>query len=188
MLRFRLLSILLLFFVSGCSKIQVTTDFNPGTDFSQLKTYRWLSAQDNPGDDLRINNEFVIKAVRTAVDHELSAKGYRRDDTGQADFVVSWFGSIDKKLRPENINNYYARYGYGALYRNPNYNPQPLTSLNTIEYEEGSLVIDLLDPASNTLLWRGTGSSKLKENQSENQVTRNVHSAVKRILEGFPPQ
>ena len=188
MVRFSLLSFLLFFIAAGCSEVQVNTNFNPKTDFSGLKTYRWLSTEADPGDDLRFNNELVTRTVRAAVENELSAKGFTRDDSGQPDFVVTWFGSIEEKIRTANINHFYSRYGYGALYRDPYWNSQPAASMNAVEYEEGSLVIDFLDPVSHALLWRGSGSGKLKENQSESQVRRNLNGAVTSILADFPPR
>ncbi len=186
MLRLSLFSLLLMFFFIGCSTVQVKTDFNPGTDFSGLKTYRWLGAQDDPGNDVRINSELVVKTVQIAVDNELMAKGFVKDDSGQPDFVVTWFGSIDKKIRSESMNHFYRPYGYGTLYRDPYWNSQP-TTMNTVEYEQGSLIIDVLDPGRQTLLWRGFGSSRLKQNQSTSQVTNNLNSAIRRILTDFPP-
>lgn len=187
MLRFSLLSLVVLSFIVGCSTIQVKSDFNQKTDFSRLKTYRWLSNKDKPSDDIRINNEFVINAVRAAVEKVMQGKGYTRVDNDQADFVIAWFGAIEQKIQSENIDHFYAPYGYGTLYRNPQWNSQP-TTINVREYEQGSLIFDFLDPKSHTLLWRGIGSDKLKDNQSESQVTQNLNAAVAKILAGFPPQ
>jgi hypothetical protein len=187
MLRLSLLSLLVLSFVVGCSTIQVKSDFNPKTDFSRLKTYRWLNNQDKPSDDIRINNEFVINAVRAAVEKDLQGKGFTRVDNDQADFVIAWFGAIEQKIKSENINHFYAPYGYGTLYRDPYWNSQP-TTINVGEYEQGSLIFDFLDPGSHTLLWRGIGSDKLKDDQSESQVTQNIKAAVTQVLAGFPPQ
>ena len=187
MLRFCLLSLLVLSFAVGCSTIQVKSEFNPKTDFSRLKTYRWLNNKDKPSDDIRINNEFVINAVRAAVEKDLQGKGFTKGDNAQADFVIAWFGAIEQKIKSESINHFYSPYGYGTLYRDPYLNSQP-TTINVSEYEQGSLIFDFLDPRSHTLLWRGIGSDKLKDDQSESQVTQNLNAAVTKILAGFPPQ
>ncbi len=59
--------------------------------------------------------------------------------------------------------------------------------MNTRKFEEGTLIIDFLDPATHTLLWRGTGSAEVVAGRPENEVTENVKRAVRKILAGFPP-
>jgi len=186
MMRFSLLSLLILSVIAGCSTIQVKSDFNPKMDFSRLKTYSWLGTVDKPSDDIRINNEFVNKTIRVAVEKDLQGKGFTRVDSGQADFVITWFGAIEQKIKADNINNFYSPYGYGTLYRDPYWNNQP-TTMNVREYEQGSLIFDFLDPRTHTLLWRGIGSDKLKEEQSESQMRYNLNAAVTQILASFPP-
>lgn len=186
MLRFSLWFLLVLSFAAGCSTVQVKNEFNPKTDFSLLKTYSWLKSNENHGDDVRINNEFVIKTIRAAVEKDLKDKGFTHLENGQGDFVISWFGAIEQKINAESIKHFYAPYGYGALYRDPYWNSEP-TKMNVSEYEQGTLIFDFLDPKNQALLWRGIGRDRLKEDQSESQVKYNINAAVTQILAGFPP-
>jgi len=187
MLRLSILSMLAAVLIAGCSTIQVKSSYNPKTDFSGLKTYSWLRDNDKPSDDERINNELVVEAVRAAVEKDLQAKGFQKNVTGQPDFVITWFGAIEQKIRTENIDHFYARYGYGALYRDPYWNTQP-TTVEVGEYEQGSLIFDFLDPKGHELIWRGVGSDRIKEGQSDTQVKNNISAAVTQILANFPPK
>lgn len=185
MLRTGLLGLLVLF-VAGCTAIQVTSDYNPKTDFSRLKTYAWLSEADNPSENVRINNKLVIDSVRVSVERNLDSKGFAKAEREQADFLITWFGAIDQKIKTENINHFYRPYGYGTLYRDPYWNTQP-TVTNVTEYEEGSLIFDFLDPKNHALLWRSTGRDKIVKGQPEDKVRKNIDKAVSQILIGFPP-
>ena len=185
MFKTSLLSIIILI-VSGCSTIQVTSEYNPKRDFSSLKTYAWLNDKDKPSDDLRINNELVISSVRDATEESLESKGFVKTKRDQADFLISWFGVIEQKVKAESITHFYAPYGYGTLYRDPAWNTQAqATALK--EYEKGSLIFDFLDPKSNTLMWRGIGQDRIVEGQLDEKIKKNLHLAVRQILADFPP-
>ena len=186
MFRFSLLAVFLVWF-TGCSTLQVTTDFNPKTDFSEFRTYAWLNDTDKPSEDVRINNILVVKSVRSAVEEVLESKGFAKVEREHADFLVVWFGAIEEKLKTENINHFYRRYGYGTLYRDPYWNSQPTVS-SVKEYEEGRLIIDMVNPDDHSLIWRGGGKDKIVEGRTKEQVRKNLGDAVKTILERFPPQ
>jgi len=185
MLKTSLLSIIILI-VSGCSTIQVTSEYNSKRDFSDLKSYAWFNDKDSPSDNLRINNELVIGSVRDAIKESLVSKGFVETARDQADFLISWFGAIEQKVKIENITNFYAPYGYGTLYRDPALNTQAQAKVIK-EYEKGSLIIDFLDPKSNTLMWRGIGQDRIVEGQSVENIKENLHLAVSQILANFPP-
>lgn len=185
MLRIGILSIGLMV-LSGCSTIKVSTDYNPNTDFSTLKTYGWLHTVDQPSENVRVNNDFVRSTVREGVEEALAAKGFVKSDRESADFVITWFGAIEAKLKVENINHFYAPYGYGTLYRDPYWNSQPSIA-NVTEYEEGSLVFDFLDPQRHALIWRGKGKGKIAEGEPDEVVRKNLKSAVEDIIADFPP-
>ena len=170
----------------GCSTLKVTSDFNPNTDFTRLKTYGWLHSIDQPSENVRINNDFVRGAVREAVEEALGEKGFVKTDRDSADFVITWFGAIETKLKVENINHFYAPYGYGTLYRDPYWNSNPSIA-STTEYEEGSLVFDFIDPQKQSLIWRGSGRDKVVEGEPDEVVRKHLKAAVKSIIADFPP-
>lgn len=176
----------LLLFNSGCSTLSLTTDYNPEYDFATLKSYAWLDTGQAPSGDARINNALIIERVHKAVDQTLAARGYVKTDSGAPDFVVSWLGAIDKKLRVDTIDHFYSPYGYGSLYRDPYWaGPMPVTRVH--EYEVGTLIIDILDPVRHRLIWRGTGEDRLRGNRNPEQVTKAINTAVAAIMKNFPP-
>ena len=180
------LGILFLLVISaGCSTMTVEADYNPDMDFSTLKSYSWLRDVDNPGEDLRINNPLVINSVRSAVDEELQARGLEKTSREKADFLVVWFGAIEQVLKTENINHFYRRYGYGTLYQDPYWNSSP-TVASEKEYEQGQLIIDIVDPKTNKLIWRGTAKNRIVPDQTEEGAKKNLKTAVQKILENFP--
>ncbi len=178
-------SLLVVSIVCGCSRVKVTNDYDSAVDFSTMKTYAWLQVVDSAGNDARINNSLVKDTVREAVEKVLKEKGYVKAETENVDFQISWLGAIDKKVTSDSINHFYRPYGYGALYRDPQWNKDPTLAVR--EYEEGTLIIDFLDPENHSLIWRGEGSEKISEEKSHKEAKQVIHRVVSQILKQFPP-
>jgi hypothetical protein len=53
--------------------------------------------------------------------------------------------------------------------------------------EAVTLVIDIVDPRTNTLLWRGTRATGLQRTDSAAERDEDIDIAVRAILEHFPP-
>ena len=170
--------------VAGCAQLQTGSEISEATDFAQLKTYSWLHDVDKPADDVRLNDPKVRQTVRTAVEQSLSSKGYEQVDRQQADFLVTWFGAIEKKIKKENIDHFYAPYGYGTLFRNPVLNTESAQPIS--EYDKGTIIIDIVDPKNQKLIWRGSGSGRLAEDQPEQTALRNLNRSVTKIMAPFP--
>ena len=53
-------------------------------------------------------------------------------------------------------------------------------------YEEGTLVIDILDPATGKHIWRGYAQAKVDEARSPAEREKRVREAIGLILDRFP--
>jgi hypothetical protein len=175
-----------LFLLTGCSTLTVQTDYEPQYDFSALKTYAWLDTP-APSNDIRVNNSLIINRVVAAVNNDLKSKGYQLTDKDKADFYVNWFGGIENKIRQETINTFYGGlgYGYGAWGYGgfwPGY-----SQTYDVEYQEGTLIIDIADSKSKQLIWRGTGRDYVEEKDTPEKITEGINQSVSKILSSFPP-
>ena len=59
--------------------------------------------------------------------------------------------------------------------------------LTSIEYQEGTLMIDIINAAKNELVWRGSATDIVDPDLSPEKKTQKINNAVARILEKFPP-
>ncbi len=170
--------------LAACSTLSVQSDYDPDYDFSRLKTWSWVpNAQ--PSQDVRINNDLMRRRIERAIEQVLAARGYRRIDKGTPDFQVNWFGAIDRKIRYETINHFYGGIGYGPYYGAywPAY-----SHTYPVEYEQGTLIIDVLDGKTHKLVWRGTGSDYVTEHKDPAELDKGIREAVEKILANFPPR
>ncbi len=175
-------SVLGLFLLTACTSLMVQTDFDTSYNFSKLKTYAWLEDK-APSDDIRINNSLIIKRVVNAVNHNLQSRGYTLVSKDKADFFVNWFGYIRNRIQQETIDSYYTHPGYTVT----TWEHSAFSRTYTFEYQEGTLIIDILDSNSGQLIWRGTGRDYLEENETPEKITERINRTVAGILKNFPP-
>ncbi|WP_164021657.1 DUF4136 domain-containing protein [Pyxidicoccus trucidator] len=180
---------LLLLLLAACSGIETNTHYDPASvgKLDGYKTYAWLPAPE--GADPRIYNDVTEAQVKKVVDAQLASRGYRKVDENP-DFKFGWHGSIDQKMDVDTVNSYYG-YGWGSWYAP--YGPGmsvgatfPQTYVD--EYEEGTLILDVVDAGTNKLVWRGTAQAALEDNPSPQRREERLGEAVKDVLEQFPPK
>ncbi|MCP3867295.1 MAG: DUF4136 domain-containing protein [Gammaproteobacteria bacterium] len=174
--------------LQGCgSTLELDSDYQPDFPFSQLQTYGWLASRNSPSADIRIDNDLVIQRVIAAVDHELARKGYRKSKPADADFLVTWSGVVDKKMRVDTYNHFHGSPwgGYWSSLHRP-WGPG-MSSSHATEYETGTLIIDFLTPEAQRLFWRGSGRNYLEEGLTPEEATASVNDTIRGILGQFPP-
>ena len=190
----RLAPVLLLLLMAGCSTIQTSTDYDPAAvaKLDAYRTYAWLPPRE--GADPRVYNPIVGKRIMDAADRELASRGYRKVERNQnPDFELGWHGAIDQKLDVSTMNYTYG-YAWDPWFSPYGYGPgmavggagMPYPTVR--EYEQGTLVLDVVDTASNKLVWRGTAQAELSEDAASHEKDERANKAVNKLLEKFPPQ
>jgi hypothetical protein len=92
---------------------------------------------------------------------------------GKADFQVAFLVALRDRVDISSWGYGYRGHGWGG------------SDLTVRSYTEGTLLIDIIDPAKNELIWRGTAVGAVDEGSgSAERATEVVNS----ILERFPPK
>jgi hypothetical protein len=168
----------------ACSGIRVDHDYDPSADFASLQTWAWLPHAGRSGDP-RLDNALLDSRIRAAVESELAAKGYTRASSGEPDFRVTYHLSVEGKLQVDTVYRDYPRGRYGRVgYRRGSWGH---TETRVREYDEGTLLIDVLQAESGALLWRGSGVATVRQESTPEKRTKRINTAVEKILERFPP-
>ena len=159
----------------SCSTVTVNYDYDTKADFSNLQTYDWLPAPQEP--DI---NSLTVTRVRNATNAVLEAKGLEMtpDDP---DFLIAMHLGKDKKLSVEDRGY---KYGAPPRYYGPYRGPGPI---NVYQYEEGTLILDFVAPDSKHLIWRGVAKSPLEHAKTPEKREKLINEAVEKILKKFPP-
>ena len=167
----------LLVAVAGCSTVyDVQFDYNTKTDFANLKTYNWLPVPEKADID-----SLDAMRVQKAVNTEMQAKGLRLT-SGIPDFLIAeHLGKKDKVSVRDWGYNYGPYAGYWGGYRGP------MGGVSTFQYEEGSLILDFVDPQTKELIWRGSAKAEVDDVRTPEKREALINEAVQKILKNFPP-
>ena len=156
----------------SCSPYAVQIDYDRHVDFSRYKTYKYIK-KGKTDQTSKFQNDLNRKRFAQAIEKELSEKGYQRITDEKPDFKVVYHLRFQKKLDT-------SIYGY-------RYWPGTEISEAYIQrrvYQEGSLIIDIIDKEENQLAWRGSAEGVLNEGDDADEL---INSLVKEILKEFPP-
>jgi hypothetical protein len=147
---------------------KITMEFDQAADFSKYKTFNIRDGQLNSGNPA-LNSPLVKKQIEADIERYLTAKGLTQV-TGPSDLNVRYtFGSA----RKVEIESYPAGW-YGMGTRNVR-----------VPYAEGTLVIDLRDPATRSLVWRSIAS---QENTDATKIQGKLDDMVKKSIDKYPPK
>jgi hypothetical protein len=163
----------------ACATVRVSTDHDPSADFTSMRSYAWLDDRSGVDEDREGVSSLLDRRIRSAIESELGEKGLTRADRADAAILVAYRLSVETKLDVDTIHTS-AGYGVGWYVGMAS---QTIVS----EYEEGTLLIDLIEASSKQLVWRGTGEARLRESPSPEQREERVRQAVREILANFPP-
>jgi hypothetical protein len=161
--------------LAGCATMNVSSHVERGIDFAQFKTYDWTVADALPVGDPRLdNNPFFRDYLQGAIEKQLARKGYRRVTGEAADLLLHYHATVNQRMEINAVDRQ-AGYCYEDC--------QP----QIIEYEQGTLVLDVVDARTLKVIWRGWAQDSIQgiiDDQA--RLERQVDKAVTRIFERFP--
>jgi uncharacterized protein DUF4136 len=147
---------------------KITVEFDQAADFSKYKTFAIRDGQLNSKNPA-LNSELVKKRIDADIERDLTARGLMKV-TGASDLNVRYrFGSA----RKAEIERYPAGWrGFG-------------TRIVRVPYTEGTLVLDLRDPSTRSLVWRAIAS---EEKSDATKIEGKLDDMVRKSLERYPPK
>ena len=166
-------------------------DFDRSADFSAYHTYSWLSGDQEKTGDRRADSSTVDMRIRIAVGTQLGLKGYHALPEGKPDFYVAYHVGL-KDSSPSISTQYYSdgmaghAFAHSADSRSAG-KPAPAAN-ETPSYLTGSLLIDIIDAASQKLVWRGTANGEVDPGLTSQQRDERTKAIVHKILSYFPPK
>jgi hypothetical protein len=168
--------LLLLAAAAGCSTVyDVQYDYNQTTDFSNLKTYNWMRVPEKADIDT-----LNVMRVQKAVNAEMQAKGLKLT-SDNPDFLIAEHMGKKEKVSVRDWGYDYGPYaGYWGGYWGPG-------GVSTFQYEEGSLILDFVDPQTKKLIWRGSAKAEIDNVRTVEEREKLINEAVQKILKNFPP-
>jgi hypothetical protein len=174
--------------LSACTSYDYYTAAINKTNLSSYHTFAWMPPA-NSGDKRMANSEADAK-IKDAATSALVAKGLRLSQRNP-DLVVSYINKVGRGARTTYYSpSYYGGwggyyggwggfglgygFGWGGWYR-PYYYAYGApfayggpTYAEKEHFKEGTLIIDLIDPRTRRIVWRGFGVGEVHKNPQKN--------------------
>lgn len=181
--------------LTACSGVPVSTDYSQDFDFSNVSSYAWLlpAKHMNP----EVDNDLVRERVVDAVDAQFAAKGLiRAADASKPSVLVTYQLGQEDKIAIDNFGSWHTQFGYYPCYRcgyRPGFGYFGHSQFYDDDfwvrnYKESTLMIDVIDPNSKKLLWRGMTKRVIPTLKTPEERRLYVLETVSAILAEFPPR
>ena len=174
-LRFALLGMLL----AACASTgpDIASNADPNTDFGAITTFGLMSplGTDRPG-GIRTP---LSNMLASAVIQELESKGWRQ--SSNPDVLVNFFVNMEQRLDVRQVPTGSSFHSY----RRGRYRTWGGYETRVREFTQGTLAIDLIDPARMMPVWEGTAQGRRA--RSDTEITQEqVNEVVAATLKALP--
>jgi hypothetical protein len=165
---------------AGCATVSVATDYDRSADFSRYHTFSFVGGHvmvQGVSDD---GNTLLKDRLRDAIVAAAQAKGLR-ESNGDPDLLIGYMAGARTRTEVEGMGPYVpgvGPFGYDGPW-GPVYN-----NWWTATYEEGTLVLDLVDARTKHLLWRAYASSAINPPVPDQKI----REGVDKVFQKFPPR
>lgn len=156
--------------VAMCGFAQkIEIEFDQSADFTRYHSFAIRDARLNSKNP-SLNSEIIRKNVNGYIQKYLTAKGLTFVESGASDLNVRYTLGSARKME---VDAYPAGWrGWG-------------TRVARVPYTEGTLVLDLRDPSTKSLVWRGIA----REDKSDAaHIEGKLENMVKKAIDKYPPK
>jgi hypothetical protein len=145
---------------------QVSVNYNHNQNFSGYHTYTWASNNAN-----QIQNSILAQVAQQDIDAAMQGKGLQKlPESQKPDLILLASGG----MRQETSYSAWGMRGFGG----------GMGGITPQQNVEATLIVDLYDAKSQSLVWRGIGQDTLSNNGNKNQQI--VGNAVNKMFKQWP--
>lgn len=163
--------------LTGCATVRVSSHTDHGLIWSKYKTFDWGPADALPAGDPRLEKDpFFRDHVEGAIEKAMATHGFALSATTERpDVVIHYHANVAERFDADHVDR---DYGYCA-----SDDCRPRVS----RYEAGTLVVDVVDAATNVLIWRGWAQGSLEGVLgNRDRLGRRIDESVTQMFETLP--
>jgi hypothetical protein len=163
---------------AACAAPKVGYDYDSSANFNVYRTYEWLPGNQESAGDQRVDNALVDRRIRTAVDARLRSQGYHTPVNGKPDFYVAYRVAVKDRMKGSSTQRYIGDFAYGTH-----------TTITDIQpYNEGDLVVDVVDAETKQLVWRSYAQGEVSPGMTPDERDKRIAQVVDSMFSHFPPK
>ena len=145
---------------------QVSVNYNHSQSFSAYHTYAWASNNAN-----QIQNSILAQVAQQDIDAAMQAKGFQKvQESQKPDLILAANGGLKQQTS-------YSAWGMRGI-------GGGMGGITPQQNVEGTLIIDLYDFKTQSLVWRGIAEDTLSNNGNKNQQM--VQNAINKMFKQWP--
>jgi len=154
---------------AACAPVQVMSYTAPGREVTRGHTYAWDRPRAEPTGDPRLDsNEIVDRHLRLVVDRALAQRGW-----------------VSASAEPHVLLRYHL--SVDQLVDDPERSYESRAKASPAVHDQGTLVLDMVDPRDDRLLWRGWARRTVDDVIDDQPwLEREIEDAVGRIIATLP--
>ena len=150
----------------------VNYDFDKSANFGAFRTYTWARGASLPD---ALNNRRIV----TAINAQLAAKGLRLvERTNNPDLLVAYHAAFDTDVQVNGFGSGWGGFRYPGSFSG---------SARADEIVTGTLIVDIVDATTRTIVWRGTATKEVNMNAKPAQRDKNIARATEKLFKNYPP-
>jgi hypothetical protein len=173
-----------LLLLTACGGYSVHHDFDLRANFQAYRSYDWTTGKQQPG-ARNADGPSAIQAKRVSyhVDHELAAKGFKRQQAGDPDFLIA-FTPVFRTRTVRTTTGIGLGMGLG---RGPMRLGTSARFGESYRIPEGSILLEVFDFRTRQLVWQSVAEGALSGTSHPEEAEGKVAAAVRDMLAQFPP-
>ena len=153
----------------------ISTDYDHSAHFQQYHTYSFGK--------IHASDPLFEQRIKDEINKDLSARGWQMVPSGGDVTVVAVGGMTDQKEYTTFYDGLGGGWGWRRGWGGGGFG-DTMTTVSDIPV--GTLVVDLYETGQHRLLFRGTASDQLSNNNDKN--TGKLNKAIDKIFNKFPPK
>lgn len=174
------------FSLTSCSSLKLSSDYDKTVDFTKYKTFEYYGWAKESG---KLINDLDKKRIESAFSDEFYKRGLMYVASG-GDLIVTLFIVVEDKTNTTAHTSsmgggyYGGYYGYGPGYGwGPTYSS---TTVSTYDYQVGTLVCDVFDKSTESLIWEGIVTKTVDDNPATRDKA--IPKAIELLMTRYPVQ
>jgi Domain of unknown function (DUF4136) len=151
----------------------ISFDFDKSVRFGDYTTYAWVEGT-------KVPDTLVHQRLVNAVDVQLALKGLRQvHASAEPDVLVAYHASFDRDLQITGFGTGWGGYRWGG---------SRTATARAEQILVGTMIVDLVDATTRTIVWRGTASKDIDVNAKPEKRDKNITRTAEKLFKHYPPK
>lgn len=169
-----ILPFLISLWMVGCSTLDVNVDYDESFAFQDARSF-YVEHETTKGESTLVNDR-----ITNAIEKEIVQKGYKNQKADNA-LIFHFFYSAKDKTDLQTSYSFgggFGRIGWGSR--------MMVSTTDTYEYTEGTLVVDVYNPKTKKIVWRSVGVFELQQQDTPSKKTAYINDIIQKMMQQYP--